>query len=211
LEIGELAILCISLSMVNMNDQASQFPDYKWPRLPWRAMLSTFFGSAFLGGFTILGAAPVILDDAGDRWLQENSVTVVTSYLLFSLLLISLFGTIPLIRTAWHRCIEYSKLHSKAESMYRQLGQFTIQLTDAKKELSALSIRVLKATKFEITAEVVDKGELYILVRMRKSPKLSEGDTLRVRHIQDDMIIGYFQVTEVRSLDYVAKGVKNID
>lgn len=174
-------------------------------------MLGTFFGSALLGGLSVLGAIPVMLDDAGDLWLQEHSLTILTVYMGLSFSAVSLFWLVPLTRTIWHRCIEYPKLHSKANSMDKQISQYTSQLTDAKKELSVLSMHVLKATKFEIMSEVVDKGELYILVRMRKSPKLSEGDILRVRHIQDNMIVGYFQVTQVRSSDYVAKGIKSID
>lgn len=192
-------------------------PEYKWPKPHWKAYLVAFITFALLGGFTILGALPAILDDAGSQWLRKNGVTLVLIYLPLAALALALPWLVSVLRIAYKRITSYPNLYTQTQARIaefdRQAGITEAQMQAARKEISALVLQVVGASTFEISGQRFDAGKLYISLRKRRGRgyKLSVGDILRVRHTEDDMFMGTFEVTQVRNTDYIALGISNVD
>ena len=65
--------------------------------------------------------------------------------------------------------------------------------------------------KLEITKVAYLDGKIIIRVLKGKPCRVKQGDSLAVVHKEDSLLMGIFQVTEIRSQEIYAKGISHVD
>ncbi|MBD0370283.1 MAG: hypothetical protein ICV60_05570 [Pyrinomonadaceae bacterium] len=180
--------------------QDTPLPSLEWPQVQWRlgnnllSIISSLFG-LFIFIFP---------------YLNEKEFPL-KFRLLIGLPLLLTPVIIPIViwlcgtgRVAYLRCIYYSPLQQRIQ-------HHANELMDTKKALFSVVEHDIESREFEIMRAKYEQGKLYIALKRRKSPKLATGDTLIAIHKEDGLAMGQFEVTEERSGEYHAIGVKGID
>jgi hypothetical protein len=80
-----------------------------------------------------------------------------------------------------------------------------------RKELVVLRLQQQGASRFRVESQRVIKGRLFISLEKLDKPVLQAQDTLIVFDTSDGMLMGSFEITEVRRNAYIAQGVSDID
>lgn len=100
-------------------------------------------------------------------------------------------------------------------SRYSPLFQYAMSVRQALEDLRESLFDILRATPgvrpFEISKAIADRDTFHIVVNKQKGKYLKLGDMLAVVHAEDGLVMGIFEVTELRSKEYYAVASKNID
>jgi hypothetical protein len=107
-------------------------------------------------------------------------------------------------RIVWLRVQRYPQLHQRARQDNEALAQ-------VKQAVSTLVQGRIGSRAFEIGVAGWVQGKVYITLKKRRGHGLVVGDELMVIHTDDGIPMGWFEVTEVRSSEYYACGVHNVD
>jgi len=179
-------------------EQESRPPDLKWPKLQWQPMmwLSLIpFALSFVVFFV-----PILAEER----LKSQRILIGVVLLLMPVIVPICTWLWRASRITYQRTINYSLLHDRAL-------WYSEELFHARKDIFAILQSSLGGRLFEITRARYEQGLLYIALNKNKSTKLIEGNIVMVVHKFDGMSMGQFEVTEVRTNEYYAVGVRSID
>ena len=175
-------------------------PKLSWPKWYWQFSLSLSIISVAIA--SVIFFFPGFATE--NKKFQLARIIIGTVILFIPVL-------IPMMSWFWkaghvlyQRVHYYSLLHQYAQRDADELNQL-------KKFIFDYIQKDIKARAFEITAARHDRGNLYIVLKKRRSPRLSEGSVLAAIDFNDGVLMGWFEVTEERPSEYYAHGVSNID
>lgn len=119
--------------------------------------------------------------------------------------------------TAHNRVRSYPRLHHRAHRDAKELGETVKELAQVREsrrhagDLIRFMRRLVAELAFELTKARYDRGKLYIVLKFKEGPKLSEGDILVVVDMVDGFVMGRFTVTEERGDGYYAVSEPSVD
>ncbi len=100
------------------------------------------------------------------------------------------------------RVRQYSILYGHAREISHLLAQ-------AREMLVVVVESQERRRRFNMENVLYDRGRLYLFLEKKRSPRLDVGDKLIVIDQEDRMEMGFFQVHESRTRDYIMIGPKN--
>ena len=105
---------------------------------------------------------------------------------------------------ATQRAKYYSSLHSKALQAIQYIEHLRKSYFDLVKQIA-------DERQFEIIRVANVNGKMFIVIQKRKTPKIYQGDSMVVVHKEDGLLMGIFQVTEIRLKEIYAQGISDLD
>jgi hypothetical protein len=181
-------------------NQDSPLPNLKWPQWQWG------WGNNVLSIISsLLGLAVFIFPSLSESGFPlKFRLLIGIPLLLMPIIIPILIWLSKTSRVVYLRCIYYSPLRQRAQ-------QHADELMDTRKALFSIVKHDIESLEFEIMRAKYDHGKLYIALKRRKSLRLTKGDTLIAIHKDDGLAMGQFEITEERTGEYLAIGVKGID
>lgn len=168
------------------------------PRIVWRA--------AFLLGLIpfLMGLVPIFAPNLSDARIYLRYRYVIGIILLSSPFLIPIIywlgkSAVVLFR----RGMFYVSATDSIEDLSNQLAEIKSNIFDL---LQASSYQI-----FEINVASFVKGSIYLSISNQDGPVLSIGDKLSVVDLDDAMMLGVFEVMQIRTSDYYARASGFVD
>jgi hypothetical protein len=85
------------------------------------------------------------------------------------------------------------------------------EIDDLRKRYFDLANSIADERQFEIIRVANLNGKMFIVIQKRKTPVINQGDSMAVVHKEDGLLMGIFQVTEIKSKEIYAQGISDID
>lgn len=169
-------------------------PPLEWPKLKWKFEWWWAFISYVLAFIVFF----------------FPQLPIIFKLIIGVLLLLAPFLA-PILIWVWRK----TKVAAKRVKFYPSLNTRAQQsVTDnlqLRRSYFDLIMHYTDERRFEIITAGHINSKLIIAVRKRITPKVSRGDLFDVIHKEDGLLMGNFQVTEIRSQEIYATGISNID
>ena len=170
-----------------------------WPKVEWKAGIFLAI-IPFLLSFVIFFYPPIATDPNLQSLRFLIGIPLLVSPLLFPLFLWS-WRT---INVAIMRLRLYPVVYAGGQRSNEQIEQL-------RREYYALAVVSNSSNIYEISRAAYIQGKLYISIAKKRSRRVSEGETFAVLHKDDGLLMGLFEVKEIRENDVYALGVSNVD
>jgi hypothetical protein len=189
----------MSETRLNPTSRNTLPPLFEWPRIIWRSeMWLTII--PFILGFIIF-----FFPQLSETTVPTQIRLIIGIPLLLAPLLIPfLFWMVRITWVITKRVDLYPQTHSVAK-------QALFDVEQIRRSYFELTKQFAEDKQFELIKVGYFNSKLVIAVKKRKNPKINQGDILAVVDKEDNLLMGIFEVTELRSEEIYAKGINNID
>ena len=185
-----------------VNDQKAQEhfpPPLEWPKIKWQAEVWWTIFPSLLG--IILFFFPQL---TANSTLAQYRLIIGVPLALAPLIVPFVLWLLMVCKVVIERANYYSSLQLKAD-------QAIDDVEHLRKSYFDLAKQIADERQFEIISVANVDGKMFILIQKRKTPKVHQGDSMIVVHKEDGLLMGIFQVIEVRSKEIYAQGISNLD
>jgi hypothetical protein len=175
------------------------FPTLDLPKIKWDSMM----------WLTVIPFLLSFLPFVFPKLLTDLSLTKLKFIIVIPLFLAPLL--VPLTCWILKTIIVINRRARIYPSLYLHSQNTSLEIEQLRKSYYDFTNTINKEKEFEIIKVGHEKNKLLIVVRKRKSPKIAKNDLLNVLHKKDGLLMGIFQVVEIKSKEFYAIGIRNID
>jgi hypothetical protein len=176
------------------------------PRWTW-GKAETFLGTAM----AIAWFASSVVFGLFSHRLWIRFAIAAALLLIPSLLWLAILYLVRLLVAERRRLSEYDWRCSEREDLLGQLQKGDSELANLRRQNAALMQRLYAERRFEIDRVFLSGGIVHLAFRKKRGRRLDAGRTMCVIDMTDQKTLGFFIVSEERTDEYYASGVRELD